>query len=128
MQKLFLLHMRRFCRIGKNLCISQEYLKIILTAHKNDAYRNILPLRLPIRRYTKWKPYCRKFVGICKGWAFQKSSRLDAGLSTDLALSIIQIKQNHSKSSSILFIIMRLLIFRPSINLHIKWFVLLPMI
>jgi ATP-dependent exoDNAse (exonuclease V) beta subunit len=44
MQKLFLLHIRRFCRIGKNLCISQEYLKIILTAHKNDAYRNILAI------------------------------------------------------------------------------------
>jgi hypothetical protein len=50
-----------------------------------------LPLRLPIKRYTKWKPYCRKFVGVCKGPS-QKAADLMQDLSTDTGLSIIEIK------------------------------------
>jgi hypothetical protein len=37
----------------KTYALVKEYLKIILTAHKTMPTEIFLPLRLPIKRYTK---------------------------------------------------------------------------
>jgi ATP-dependent exoDNAse (exonuclease V) beta subunit len=78
---------------GKTYALVKEYLKIILTAHKNDAYRNILAITFTNKAVHEMKS---RIVGslseFVKDEPSQKANDLMQDLSTDTALSIIQIK------------------------------------
>ncbi len=78
---------------GKTYALVKEYLKIILTAHKNDAYRNILAITFTNKAVHEMKS---RIVGSLSEFAkdepSQKAAELMQDLSTDTGLSIIEIK------------------------------------
>nr|WP_315198027.1 UvrD-helicase domain-containing protein [uncultured Flavobacterium sp.] len=78
---------------GKTYALVKEYLKIILTAHKNDAYRNILAITFTNKAVHEMKS---RIVGSLSEFAKDepnsKASDLMQDLSVDTGLSIIQIK------------------------------------
>jgi ATP-dependent exoDNAse (exonuclease V) beta subunit len=85
---------------GKTYALVKEYLKIILTAKKNDAYRNILAITFTNKAVHEMKS---RIVGSLSEFAKDepnaKASDLMQDLAVDTALSIIQIK---SKSQQII--------------------------
>jgi ATP-dependent exoDNAse (exonuclease V) beta subunit len=78
---------------GKTYALVKEYLKIILTANKNDAYRNILAITFTNKAVHEMKS---RIVGSLSEFAKDepntKASDLMEDLSIDTGLSIIQIK------------------------------------
>lgn len=78
---------------GKTYALVKEYLKIILVAHKNDAYRNILAITFTNKAVHEMKS---RIVGNLSEFAKEEPSRKAQDLMQDLAketeLSIIQIK------------------------------------
>lgn len=78
---------------GKTYALVKEYLKIILTAHKNDAYRNILAITFTNKAVHEMKS---RIVGSLSEFAKEEPSTKALDLMQDLAvdttLSIIQIK------------------------------------
>ncbi|PKB16920.1 exodeoxyribonuclease V subunit beta [Flavobacterium sp. 5] len=78
---------------GKTYALVKEYLKIILTAHKNDAYRNILAITFTNKAVHEMKS---RIVGSLSEFAKDEPSKKAEDLMQDLAretqLSIIQIK------------------------------------
>ncbi|HKO76165.1 MAG TPA: UvrD-helicase domain-containing protein, partial [Flavobacterium sp.] len=78
---------------GKTYALVKEYLKIILTANKNDAYRNILAITFTNKAVHEMKS---RIVGSLSEFAKEepnsKASDLMQDLSLDTGLSIIQIK------------------------------------
>jgi ATP-dependent exoDNAse (exonuclease V) beta subunit len=78
---------------GKTYALVKEYLKIILTANKNDAYRNILAITFTNKAVHEMKS---RIVGSLSEFAKDepnaKASDLMQDLAVDTALSIIQIK------------------------------------
>jgi ATP-dependent exoDNAse (exonuclease V) beta subunit len=78
---------------GKTYALVKEYLKIILTAHKNDAYRNILAITFTNKAVHEMKS---RIVGSLSEFAKDepnvKALDLMQDLAVDTALSIIQIK------------------------------------
>ena len=78
---------------GKTYALVKEYLKIILTANKNDAYRNILAITFTNKAVHEMKS---RIVGSLSEFAKDepnaKASDLMQDLSVDTGLSIIQIK------------------------------------
>ena len=85
---------------GKTYALVKEYLKIILVAPKNDAYRNILAITFTNKAVHEMKS---RIVGSLSEFAkdepTQKAQDLMEDLAMDIALSIIQIK---SKSQQII--------------------------
>ena len=85
---------------GKTYALVKEYLKIILTAHKNDAYRNILAITFTNKAVHEMKS---RIVGSLSEFAKDEPSKKAQDLMEDLAidtkLSIAQIK---SKSQQII--------------------------
>jgi ATP-dependent exoDNAse (exonuclease V) beta subunit len=78
---------------GKTYALVKEYLKIILTANKNDAYRNILAITFTNKAVHEMKS---RIVGSLSEFAKDepnsKASDLMQDLCIDTGLSIIQIK------------------------------------
>ncbi len=78
---------------GKTYALVKEYLKIILVAPKNDAYRNILAITFTNKAVHEMKS---RIVGSLSEFArdepSQKAQDLMQDLAKDTALSIIQIK------------------------------------
>jgi ATP-dependent exoDNAse (exonuclease V) beta subunit len=78
---------------GKTYALVKEYLKIILTANKNDAYRNILAITFTNKAVHEMKS---RIVGSLSEFAKEepntKASDLMQDLAADTGLSIIQIK------------------------------------
>ncbi|WP_339658403.1 UvrD-helicase domain-containing protein [Flavobacterium frigidarium] len=78
---------------GKTYALVKEYLKIILTAQKNDAYRNILAITFTNKAVHEMKS---RIVGSLSEFAKDEPSHKAADLMQDLSgdtgLSIIQIK------------------------------------
>lgn len=78
---------------GKTYALVKEYLKIILVAKKNDAYRNILAITFTNKAVHEMKS---RIVGSLSEFAkdepSQKAMDLMQDLSIDTELSIIQIK------------------------------------
>jgi ATP-dependent exoDNAse (exonuclease V) beta subunit len=78
---------------GKTYALVKEYLKIILVAKKNDAYRNILAITFTNKAVHEMKS---RIVGSLSEFAkeepVQKAQDLMQDLAKDTALSIIQIK------------------------------------
>jgi ATP-dependent exoDNAse (exonuclease V) beta subunit len=78
---------------GKTYALVKEYLKIILVAHKNDAYRNILAITFTNKAVHEMKS---RIVGSLSEFAkdepSQKANDLMLDLAIDTELSIIQIK------------------------------------
>ena len=78
---------------GKTYVLVKEYLKIILVAHKNDAYRNILAITFTNKAVHEMKS---RIVGNLSEFAKDESSQKAQDLMQDLAkdteLSIFQIK------------------------------------
>ncbi|SHF78783.1 ATP-dependent exoDNAse (exonuclease V) beta subunit (contains helicase and exonuclease domains) [Flavobacterium fluvii] len=78
---------------GKTYALVKEYLKIILVAHKNDAYRNILAITFTNKAVHEMKS---RIVGNLSEFAKDEPSQKAQDLMQDLAketeLSIIQIK------------------------------------
>ncbi|WP_281297953.1 UvrD-helicase domain-containing protein [Flavobacterium limnophilum] len=78
---------------GKTYALVKEYLKIILVAHKNDAYRNILAITFTNKAVHEMKS---RIVGNLSEFAKDEPSKKAQDLMQDLAkdteLSIIQIK------------------------------------
>jgi ATP-dependent exoDNAse (exonuclease V) beta subunit len=78
---------------GKTYALVKEYLKIILVAPKNDAYRNILAITFTNKAVHEMKS---RIVGSLSEFAkdepSQKAQDLMKDLAMDTALSIIQIK------------------------------------
>jgi ATP-dependent exoDNAse (exonuclease V) beta subunit len=78
---------------GKTYALVKEYLKIILVAHKNDAYRNILAITFTNKAVHEMKS---RIVGSLSEFAkdepSQKANDLMQDLAIDTQLSIIQIK------------------------------------
>ncbi|TDE06836.1 UvrD-helicase domain-containing protein [Flavobacterium hiemivividum] len=78
---------------GKTYALVKEYLKIILVAPKNDAYRNILAITFTNKAVHEMKS---RIVGSLSEFAKDEPSKKAADLMHDLAkdtaLSIIQIK------------------------------------
>jgi ATP-dependent exoDNAse (exonuclease V) beta subunit len=88
---------------GKTYALVKEYLKIILSASKNDAYRNILAITFTNKAVHEMKS---RIVGSLSEFAKelpeipnQKALDLMLDLSIDLELSIPQIK---TKAQSII--------------------------
>ena len=85
---------------GKTYALVKEYLKIILTANKNDAYRNILAITFTNKAVHEMKS---RIVGSLSEFAKDEPNEKAEDLMKDLAietqLSIIQIK---SKSQQII--------------------------
>lgn len=78
---------------GKTYALVKEYLKIILTANKNDAYRNILAITFTNKAVHEMKS---RIVGSLSEFAKEESSRKALDLMRDLEietnLSIADIK------------------------------------
>jgi ATP-dependent exoDNAse (exonuclease V) beta subunit len=78
---------------GKTYALVKEYLKIILVAKKNDAYRNILAITFTNKAVHEMKS---RIVGSLSEFAKDKPSQKAQDLMQDLAveteLSVIQIK------------------------------------
>jgi ATP-dependent exoDNAse (exonuclease V) beta subunit len=78
---------------GKTYALVKEYLKIILVANKNDAYRNILAITFTNKAVHEMKS---RIVGslseFSKDNPSQKAQGLMQDLSTETELSLIQIK------------------------------------
>jgi ATP-dependent exoDNAse (exonuclease V) beta subunit len=78
---------------GKTYALVKEYLKIILTANKNDAYRNILAITFTNKAVHEMKS---RIVGSLSEFAKDepnaKAFDLMQDLAVDTTLSIIQIK------------------------------------
>ena len=78
---------------GKTYALVKEYLKIILVAHKNDAYRNILAITFTNKAVHEMKS---RIVGslseFAKDQPSQKANDLMLDLAIDTDLSLIQIK------------------------------------
>ncbi|EIA10164.1 UvrD-helicase domain-containing protein [Flavobacterium frigoris] len=78
---------------GKTYALVKEYLKIILVAHKNDAYRNILAITFTNKAVHEMKS---RIVGSLSEFAkdepSQKAQDLMQDLAIDTELSTIQIK------------------------------------
>lgn len=78
---------------GKTYALVKEYLKIILVAHKNDAYRNILAITFTNKAVHEMKS---RIVGNLSEFAKDEPSQKAQDLMQDLAketqLSTIQIK------------------------------------
>jgi ATP-dependent exoDNAse (exonuclease V) beta subunit/very-short-patch-repair endonuclease len=85
---------------GKTYALVKEYLKIILTANKNDAYRNILAITFTNKAVHEMKS---RIVGSLSEFAKDEPSDKALSLMQDLAketeLSVIQIK---TKSKNII--------------------------
>jgi ATP-dependent exoDNAse (exonuclease V) beta subunit len=85
---------------GKTYALVKEYLKIILTANKNDAYRNILAITFTNKAVHEMKS---RIVGSLSEFAKDEPSDKALSLMHDLAketeLSVIQIK---TKSKNII--------------------------
>ncbi|WP_281323104.1 UvrD-helicase domain-containing protein [Flavobacterium aestivum] len=78
---------------GKTYALVKEYLRIILTANKNDAYRNILAITFTNKAVHEMKS---RIVGSLSEFAKDepnsKASDLMQDLSIDTGLSLIEIK------------------------------------
>ena len=78
---------------GKTYALVKEYLKIILVAKKNDAYRNILAITFTNKAVHEMKS---RIVGslseFAKDTPSQKAQDLMQDLATDTQLSIVEIK------------------------------------
>ena len=85
---------------GKTYALVKEYLKIILTATKNDAYRNILAITFTNKAVHEMKS---RIVGSLSEFAkdepSSKAESLMQHLSAETGLSLVQIKE---KSKSII--------------------------
>ena len=66
---------------GKTYALVKEYLKIILTAHKNDAYRNILAITFTNKAVHEMKS---RIVGSLSEFAKEEPSRKAADLMQDM--------------------------------------------
>jgi ATP-dependent exoDNAse (exonuclease V) beta subunit len=78
---------------GKTYALVKEYLKIILVAKKNDAYRNILAITFTNKAVHEMKS---RIVGSLSEFAkdepTQKAQDLMLDLATDTELSVVEIK------------------------------------
>ena len=78
---------------GKTYALVKEYLKIILVAKKNDAYRNILAITLTNKAVNEMKS---RIVGSLSEFAKDKpnpkSTDLMLDLSRDIQLSVSEIQ------------------------------------
>src|SRR3970040_2610510 len=83
---------------GKTYALVKEYLKIILVAHKNDAYRNILAITFTNKAVHEMKS---RIVGslseFAKDQPSQKANDLMLDLAIDTDLSLIQIKTKYQQ-------------------------------
>jgi ATP-dependent exoDNAse (exonuclease V) beta subunit len=78
---------------GKTYTLVKEYLKIILVAHKNDAYRNILAITFTNKAVHEMKSRIVDSLSeFAKDEPSQKAQDLMKDLAKETELSIIQIK------------------------------------
>ena len=78
---------------GKTYTLVKEYLKIILTANKNDAYRNILAITFTNKAVHEMKSRVVDSLSeFSKDNPSEKAQQLMQDISQDTALSLIAIK------------------------------------
>ncbi len=79
---------------GKTYTLVKEYLKIILTANKNDAYRNILAITFTNKAVHEMKSRVVDSLSeFSKDNPSEKAQQLMQDISQDTALSLIAIKE-----------------------------------
>jgi ATP-dependent exoDNAse (exonuclease V) beta subunit len=85
---------------GKTYALVKEYLKIILVAHKNDAYRNILAITFTNKAVHEMKS---RIVGSLSEFAKEEPSQKAQDLMQDLAIDTeLSINQIKTKSQQII--------------------------